>query len=92
LGALVSDTKASDVGFSTGATIVEVTEGGAADSAGLTAGDVVIEFDGKRVETASDLTALVRSRPAGSEVELRFLRNGAEVRLMVTLGNAADLG
>lgn len=92
LGALVSDTMESAAGFSTGATIVEVSEGGAADLAGLRAGDIVIQLDGKRVETASDLTALVRSRPAGAEVELRLVRNGSEVRLRVTLGNAADLG
>ena len=91
LGALVSDTPSNDSNFSTGATIVELTEGGAAEMGGLQPGDVVVEFQGKRVESASDLTALVRSEPAGALVTLTVVRDGAEVTLQLNLGNAADL-
>lgn len=91
LGALVSDTYEEGVGFSTGATIVELTEGGAAELGGLQPGDVVIEFQGKRVESASDLTALVRSEPAGADVTLKVLREGNPVTISLKLGNAADL-
>lgn len=91
LGALVSDTLEQGQGFSTGATIVEVTGGGAAESAGLIPGDVVIEFQGKKVESASDLTALVRSEPAGAEISLTIIRNGERLTIDVVLGDAADL-
>lgn len=91
LGALVSDTFEAGVGFSTGATIIELTQGGAAELGGLQPGDVVVEFQGKKVESASDLTALVRAEPAGAEVELRVLRAGSELMLTLSLGNAADL-
>lgn len=91
LGALVSDTLEPGAGFSTGATIVEVTAGGAAETAGLLPGDVVVEFQGKRVESASDLTALVRSEPAGADVKLTLLRNGSQLEIELKLGNAADL-
>lgn len=91
LGALVSDTYEQGVGFSTGATIVELTEGGAAEAGGLQPDDVVVEFQGKRVESASDLTALVRSEPAGAQVTLKVLRDGNSLTISLKLGNAADL-
>lgn len=91
LGALVSDTYEEGVGFSTGATVVEVTAGGAAELGGVLPGDVIIEFEGKNVESASDLTALVRSEPAGATVSITVKRGDRELVIELTLGNAADL-
>ncbi len=91
LGALVRDNTADNSSFSTGAYVEEVTAGGAAQSAGIKSGDVVVEFAGSAVATASDLTALVRAQPAGAEVEVVVLRDGANKSFMVTLGDAADL-
>ena len=91
LGALVRDNTADNSSFSTGAYVEEVTSGGAAESAGIKSGDIVIEFAGSAVATASDLTALVRAQPAGAEVEVVVLRDGAKKSFSVTLGDAADL-
>lgn len=91
LGALVRDKADDQSTFSTGAYVEEVTEGGAAQKAGVQSGDVIIEFAGKEVASAADLTALVRAEPAGSEVELVLIRDGKELKLSVVLGNSADL-
>lgn len=91
LGALVRDRSDDQSTFSTGAYVEEVTEGGAAETAGVESGDVIIEFAGKEVTSAADLTALVRAEPAGSEVELVLIRDGKELTLQVVLGNSADL-
>ncbi|MFM1950997.1 MAG: hypothetical protein RL418_684, partial [Actinomycetota bacterium] len=69
LGALVRDNTAENSSFSTGAYVEEVTEGGAAEVAGIRSGDVVVGFAGAEVTSASDLTALVRAQPAGAKVE-----------------------
>jgi len=91
LGALVRDSREATGGFSNGAYVEGVTEGGAAKAAGIVLGDVVTVFAGQRVDGASDLTALVRAEPAGAEVEVQVIRNGQKLVFRVTLGSAADI-
>jgi len=68
-----------------------VTDGGAAKAAGIQSGDVVVEFAGQSVNTAADLTAMVRAQPSGADVEVVVVRDGERVTFQVTLGNAEDL-
>jgi putative serine protease PepD len=92
LGALVRDNTQENSSFSTGAFIERVTEGGAAEMAGLRSGDVVITFAGQRVSSSADLTALVRAEAAGARVEVEALRGTTKITFDVTLGDASDLG
>jgi len=91
LGAMVRDNSENGSGFSTGAYVDQVTEGGAAETAGIQSGDVIIEFAGQKVTSAADLTAMVRAQPAGAEVQLKIIRDGETISLRATLGNAEDL-
>ena len=91
LGAMVSDNLEPNSSFSTGALIQELSAGGAAEAAGLKAGDVVIGFGGSDVTSASDLTALVRQQPAGKVIDIKVLRQDKELEFTVTLGDAATL-
>ncbi|WP_248240311.1 trypsin-like peptidase domain-containing protein [Microbacterium kunmingense] len=70
----------------TGAYIAEVTSGGAAEAAGLRAGDIVTEFNGVPITDSVDLTAQVRALAAGSEVSLTYVRDGQNETADVTLG------
>ena len=92
LGALVRDNTQENSSFSTGAYVEQVTEGGAAASAGVRSGDVVISFGGQRVNSSADLTALVRAEAAGASVQMEVLRGSTKIGFDVTLGNASDLG
>jgi putative serine protease PepD len=91
LGAMVRDNSRGGSGFSTGAYVEQVTDGGAAQRAGIQSGDVVVEFANQPVNTAADLTAIVRAQPAGAEVEVVVLRDGERKKFAVTLGDAEDL-
>jgi len=91
LGAMVRNNIASDSSFSTGAYVEQVTPDGAANAAGIRSGDIVIEFAGELVTSSADLTALVRAQPAGAEVAVVVVRDGANRSFTVTLGDAADL-
>ena len=63
-----------------------VREGSPAEKGGLKAGDVIVGFGGKPVETIYDYTeGLGRYKP-GDQVEIRVRRDGQETRLTVTLG------
>jgi putative serine protease PepD len=91
LGAMVRDNTVEDSTFSTGAYVEKLTAGGAAETAGIKPGDIVVKFAGQTVTSASDLTAMVRAEPAGGEVEVEVIRDGQRKTFQVTLGDAADL-
>ena len=87
LGALVTDASSVASATVTGAYIDSVTPGGAADRAGIRAGDVVTRFNGLPVTNRIDLTAQVRVLPGGSEATLTYVRAGNSYTIEVTLGN-----
>ena len=57
-----------------------------ADKAGLKAGDIIVEFDGKTVKDLYEYTAALQARKPGDTVKLVVLREGARVELTATLG------
>ena len=63
-----------------------MSAGGAAEHAGLQAGDVVTEFNGVPITDQTDLTAQVRALPGGAEAEITFTRDGESQTADVTLG------
>jgi len=90
LGAMVRNSFSSDGSFSLGAEIVELTASGAAEVGGLQVGDVVVEFFGQPIASATELTAAVRAQAAGATVELKVNRNGSIMSMQVTLGDASS--
>ncbi|MGB4136046.1 MAG: trypsin-like peptidase domain-containing protein [Microbacterium sp.] len=86
LGATVRDASASESATVAGASIESVSDGGAAAAAGLQKGDVVTEFDGVPITSASDLTAQVRALAGGSDAKLSYVRDGKTYEAQVTLG------
>jgi len=93
LGAIVSDAKFSESAgsFSVGAQIEKLSAGGAAEKAGLQVGDVIVECDGKKIDTAKTLTAAIRSNQAFAKVSLKAIREGSEITIEVTLGDASTI-
>jgi serine protease Do len=59
-----------------GARIKAVTQNSAAESAMLQAGDIIMEFDGVRIEDDDHLVSKVSLTPIGQEVALRVFRAG----------------
>ena len=86
LGATVTDAAFDDDATVSGAAIDSVTPGGAADQAGIRAGDVVTRFNGLPITNRIDLTAQVRTLPGGTETTLTYVRSGQSYTVRVTLG------
>lgn len=86
LGATVTDALNDPRSTVAGALIDSVVPGGAAEVAGLRAGDIITEFNGVPISGSVDLTAQVRVLPGGAGAELVYVRAGAEQRVTVTLG------
>lgn len=69
----------------TGALVRAVEAGGPADKAGLEAGDIVLKFDGKVVEKASDLARIVANTKPGTRTTTQVFRRGKSRDLPVTV-------
>ncbi len=68
-----------------GVRFADVTDGSPAAKAGLKGGDILFEFDGKKVQNLYDFTYALRSRKPGDEVIVKVLRNGQPVEAKVVL-------
>ena len=54
-------------------------------------GDVILEFDGTRIEDDNHLINLVSLTPVNKEVEVRLLRGGRPVTLRVRVANRTEM-
>lgn len=69
-----------------GAVIMKVAEGSPAEKAGLKANDVIVSFNGRRVDTVRELQRLLSDVPAGRAVTFEVLRGGSSQTISATLG------
>jgi serine protease Do len=69
-----------------GLLVGDVSGGSPADKAGIEPGDIVVEFDGKKVRDMGAFRNLVAAKSPESKVEIVVLRNKSRKTLTVTLG------
>jgi serine protease Do len=69
-----------------GVEITRVEEDSPASKAGLKKGDVVLEYNGQRVEGTEQFVRLVRETPAERQVKLLIHREGATQTITATVG------
>ena len=69
-----------------GALIASVGEESPAEKAGLKAGDIILKFDGKSIDTMRTLPKLVSNTKVGKTVELKIWRNKKLITKKLTLG------
>ena len=69
-----------------GALVASVSEKSPADKAGIKAGDIILEFDGKRVDTMRTLPKLVAQTKVGKKVVVKIWRNQKLISKKVLLG------
>lgn len=77
-GTSITTENASLYRLPVGALIMEVTEGGPAEEAGLKVGDIVTEYDGKTVMDMDTLVTLVNETSIGDTVTMHVVRDGKE--------------
>jgi serine protease Do len=68
-----------------GVEITRVEENSPAEKAGLKSGDVVLQYNGERVEGMEQFGRLVRETPPGREVKLTISRDGKTQNLLATV-------
>ncbi|PLP98976.1 DegQ family serine endoprotease [Cupriavidus pauculus] len=74
------------LGRARGALVGSVEPGGPAEKAGIEAGDIILKFNGRDIEKASDLPRMVGDTKPGTRVPLQVWRKGQtrEVQITVT--------
>ena len=72
-----------------GVVVIEVTEGSVAEKAGLKRYDVIVGFNGEKIEKAAELRNRVAMLKPGTKVDIVVLRDGKEKTLSAELGESA---
>jgi len=70
-----------------GVYVADVTDDGAAKSAGMKAGDVILEIDGSEVNSTSELLGLIGQHRPGDKVQVTYKRGTKDEIVNVTLKN-----
>jgi len=73
-----------------GALITQVIADSPAEAAGIEAGDVILEYDGKKVSKARDLPKLVARTEDQTEVEIVIWRDESRRAMRVLIGRSKD--
>ncbi|CUS96859.1 DegQ family serine endoprotease [Candidatus Chrysopegis kryptomonas] len=68
-----------------GIIVQDVISGSAAEEAGVKAGDVILECDGKEVNTPGELQEIIARKRPGDKVNLKIYRDGKTFELTATL-------
>ena len=69
-----------------GALVASVGEKSPADKAGVEAGDIILEFDGKKIDTMRTLPKVVANTKVGKNVEIKIWRNKKLISKNLKLG------
>jgi serine protease Do len=73
-----------------GALVNAVEKGGPAEKAGIESGDIILKFNGKPVDSSSDLPRIVGGTRPGSRASMEVWRKGATRELTVTVGELPE--
>lgn len=73
-----------------GGKVVEVTEGGAAEQAGMRVDDVILQVNGQRIADPTTLIVTIRSFAPGDTLTLTVDRDGQTLQLPITLTASKD--
>jgi len=74
-----------------GTLVNDVTEGTAADRAGLQPGDIITHLNGRRYESFRELRFAIADVRPGTEITVTIIRDGEEMDLDATVGSREDL-
>jgi S1-C subfamily serine protease len=84
----IADSVRRELGISAdeGAFVQDVQPDSAAEGAGIQAADVILEIDGKKVATSSEVAEIIGDHAAGDQISIKVQREGEDLTLNATLG------
>jgi serine protease Do len=73
-----------------GALVASVAEGSPAQKAGMKSGDVITEYNGRKVGRSEDLPRAVAETPVGRDVPLSVMRDGKPLKLTAKIAQLQE--
>ncbi|WP_305043574.1 DegQ family serine endoprotease [Geoalkalibacter sp.] len=73
-----------------GALVVDVLKDSPAEKAGLRRGDIILEFDGRKIDSMNDLPRFVAATSVGSDSRLKIWRDGKTRELRIQVGRMSE--
>lgn len=84
-GSNLTESLAKQNNLVVGVYVKKVEDFSAAERAGIQPGDVIIEADGKKIQTMDELNEIKDSHKVGEQMTVKVYRNGIEKELTITL-------
>jgi serine protease Do len=75
-----------------GALISEVLKESPAEKGGIEVGDILMEFDGKKISEMNELPRIAATAPVGKKAKVKLLRKGKIIEKTVVIEKMADTG
>ena len=69
-----------------GALVASVADNSPSDKAGVKAGDIILEFNGERIQQMKELPIIVARTEVGKRVDVKIWRNKKEITKKIVLG------
>ena len=69
-----------------GALVISVADESPSDKGGIKSGDIILEFDGKKINEMKELPIIVAETEVGTIVNVKVWRNKREINKKITLG------
>ncbi|NUX01231.1 Do family serine endopeptidase [Wolbachia endosymbiont of Madathamugadia hiepei] len=73
-----------------GALVADIVKDSPAEKGGIKVGDILLEFDGKKVERMTQLPQMVSRTEPEKKVQVKLLRSGREVNIKVIIGESTS--
>ena len=88
----ITDERAKTLGMkeALGVEVTWISEDSPASKAGIKKGDVILEYNGTRVEGNAQFVRMVQETPAGRKADLQVWRNGAKQSISAVIGSHQD--
>lgn len=74
-----------------GVVVAEVSNGSAADEAGIEANDVIVSFNGVDIQNGIELRQEIYNSEIGEEVEIEFFRNGEQRSVRILMRSSDNM-
>ena len=79
--------QADSLSATSGALVIAVSPGYAASIAGIRAGDIITKIGNRSINTATEVTTIIKAHRAGQRVPIVIVRNKTTLTIVVTIGN-----
>ncbi|MGH4126212.1 MAG: S1C family serine protease [Clostridium sp.] len=81
----ITEDRAKEYNMPVGVYVSQIKEFSAAEKAGIVPGDIITQFDGKKIKTVEEINKIKGTHKAGDVIKAELVRNGKTIKINITL-------